>query len=136
VPLFGAVPGPERADALFAALEATAVPAGDGLAIPSVPVDDPAYDAARYWRGPVWPVLNWLFLQAARRSGRLQLADAIRRGLLSLVRAEGFREHYDARTHAGQGGEDFSWTAALVLDLLVEPRDAARADKRTEGRGA
>ena len=135
-PLFAAVPGPARADALFAALEATATPAGDGLVIPSVPVDDEAYDGARYWRGPVWPVLNWLFLTAARRSGRDELADAIRRGLLTLVRAEGFREHYDARTHAGQGREDFSWTAALVLDLLAEPRDAARGDKRSEGRGA
>jgi len=52
------------------------------------------------------------------------------------VRAEGFREHYDARTGSGQGGEDFSWTAALVLDLLAGPGDAAREDKRTEGRGA
>jgi hypothetical protein len=136
VPLFAGVPGNGRAEGLFAALEATTVEAGDGRVLPSVPVGDPAYDAARYWRGPVWPVLNWLFLHAARRSGRTDLAEAIRRGLLFLVRAQGFREHYDARRGTGQGGEDFSWTAALVLDLLAGPDDAARADKRSEGRGA
>jgi hypothetical protein len=39
------------------------------------------------------------------------------------VRREGFWEHYNATTGRGQGTEQVSWTAALVLDLLNGERD-------------
>jgi len=36
------------------------------------------------------------------------------------ARRSGFREHYNPLTLAGQGAEQFAWTAALVLDLVLE----------------
>ena len=39
--------------------------------------------------------------------------------MLELARREGFWEHYNPLTGRGQGGEQFAWTAGLVLDLLA-----------------
>jgi hypothetical protein len=39
--------------------------------------------------------------------------------MLNTVRQEGFREYFDPRTGAGRGVSDFSWSAALTLDLLA-----------------
>ena len=36
-----------------------------------------------------------------------------------VLRQEGFREYFDPHTGAGRGVADFSWSAALTLDLLA-----------------
>jgi hypothetical protein len=41
--------------------------------------------------------------------------------MLNAVRQEGFREYFDPRTGAGRGVSDFSWSAALALDLIATP---------------
>jgi hypothetical protein len=38
-----------------------------------------------------------------------------------LVRRAGLHEYYDPYTDAGLGGGDFSWPAALVIDLVRRP---------------
>jgi hypothetical protein len=40
--------------------------------------------------------------------------------MIGLSRRGGFWEHYSPTTGEGHGGEQFAWTAALVLDLLRE----------------
>lgn len=40
--------------------------------------------------------------------------------LIDLVRQGDFWEHYHPMTGRGQGGEQFAWTAAIVLDILGE----------------
>jgi hypothetical protein len=35
------------------------------------------------------------------------------------VSEQGFREYYDPITGAGLGGKNFSWTAALVIDMIM-----------------
>ncbi|WP_372237024.1 MGH1-like glycoside hydrolase domain-containing protein [Klebsiella pneumoniae] len=42
----------------------------------------------------------------------------MRHRLLERVRTAGFREYLDPLTGAGHGTDDFSWTAALTLDLI------------------
>ncbi len=79
---------------------------------------EPAWDARRYWRGPVWIILNWLLADGLRRYGFDDLADALRRDSLVLMARSGFREYYDPRDGAGCGSTDFSWSAALALDFL------------------
>jgi hypothetical protein len=94
---------------------------GPGFAGPLLPTLDrtsPDYDPQRYWRGPSWANTTWLVIRGLRRHGEYATAQALRDGLLAAVRAEGFREYYDADTGAGAGTTAFSWTAALVLDLL------------------
>ena len=90
-----------------------------------MPPDHPSFEPARYWRGPVWPMLNWVAHAGLRRYGYGDEAGEIRGAMLSLARREGFWEHYDALTGRGGGTEDLSWTAAIVLDLLDDEGGSA-----------
>jgi hypothetical protein len=93
-----------------------------GTAAYGVPTYDriaPDFDPRRYWRGPVWVNTNWLLSRGLRQHGRAELADAVDERTLRLVERSGFREYFDPDTGEGYGSDDFSWTAALVLDLLA-----------------
>jgi len=63
--------------------------------------------------------LNWLYDNDLDR-----YADAIRDATLALVREGGFREYFDPETGEGLGSDQFSWSAALVLDFVREPAPA------------
>lgn len=89
--------------------------------LPSTPPDQHGFDPARYWRGPVWVNINWLLLRGLQRLGLHEEARELAEETLDLVRAAGFCEYFHAFTGEGRGGRDFSWTAALVLDLLHRP---------------
>jgi hypothetical protein len=118
-PLFAGIPTPERARHLLDRVLASSIAVdGAGSVVTSVAPGDANYDPALYWRGPVWPMINWVVHAGLRRYGFVDEAQEIRTALLELVRREGFWEHYNATTGRGQGTEQVSWTAALVLDLL------------------
>ncbi len=118
-PLYAGVPAAARAERALEGLAASLVRAGDhGWAVPSLSTDDPGFDPQRYWRGPVWPIVHWVFSQAFARYGNAALSGALRRTMIDLCRSGGFCEHYNPRTGRGQGGEQFAWTAGLVLDIL------------------
>lgn len=89
-----------------------------GPLLPTLDRTSPDFDPQRYWRGPSWANTTWLVIRGLRRHGEYATAEALRAGLLEAVRTEGFREYYDPDTGAGAGTTEFSWTAALVLDLL------------------
>ena len=123
-PLYAGVPTAERAGKLLESLRACEVAIDCiGRVVASVPPDDPGFEPARYWRGPVWPMLNWVAHAGLRRYGYFEEASEIRGSLLALARRDGFWEHYNALTGHGGGTEDLSWTAALVLDLLDAEHD-------------
>jgi glycogen debranching enzyme len=119
-PLYAGAPSRERAGLLAAMLAdfGVALPHG-GRAVPSLGVDDPKFEPVRYWRGPVWPMVNWVVHRGLRRYGYDDEAAQLRSGILTLAGREGFWEHYNPLTGGGQGGEQFAWTAALILDLLA-----------------
>lgn len=89
--------------------------------VPSTPPDDPAFDPVRYLRGPVWVHTNWLLIRGLEDLGLRAQARELGEATLDLVRASGLYEYYHAYTGAGLGGLQFSWTAALVIDLLRRP---------------
>jgi Trehalase len=123
-PLFAGIPTEDRARQLKERLPASTVAVdGVGRVVTSVPPGDANFDPALYWRGPVWPMINWVVQAGLRRYGFTDEAEEIRHSLLELARREGFWEHYNAQTGRGQGTEQLSWTAALVLDLLDGERD-------------
>jgi glycogen debranching enzyme len=88
--------------------------------IPAVSYDRtaPDFDRLRYWRGPVWINMNWLLWRGLRAHGRAALAEGLRTSLLDLIDSAGCFEYFDPVTGAGIGTPEFSWTAALALDLL------------------
>lgn len=128
-PLYAGVPSPERAERLVARLRDCLVAVdGIGRAVVSLPPGDPRFEPARYWRGPIWPMLNWVAHDGLRRYGFTAEAGEIRAAVLALARREGFWEHYHALTGRGGGTEELSWTAALVLDLLDAEHEAKGKD--------
>lgn len=110
---------PDRAERLLGTVRRFAVDLDGGWAVASVSEDDPSFDPARYWRGPVWPMISWVIYLGLRRHGFDDEADQLRSTQLDLARSGGFWEHYNAMTGEGQGTEHLSWTAAIVLDLLL-----------------
>lgn len=90
----------------------------DACPLPSYDLTAPDHDGGRYWRGPGWLNTSWLIWHGLRLHGETAPADDLRRRLLDRVRVAGFREYFDPLTGAGHGADDFSWTAALTLDLL------------------
>jgi glycogen debranching enzyme len=82
---------------------------------------EPAWEPRRYWRGPVWVIMNWFILEGLQRYGYNDLAETIRQDTLRLIEASGFREYYDPRDGSGCGSTDFSWSAALAIELSQTP---------------
>ena len=87
--------------------------------VPSVPLDAPRFREARYWMGPTWVNMNWVIIEGLRQRGEGELAAELRQRTLALVADDGFFEYFSPLTGAGYGAPDFSWTAALVIDLLA-----------------
>jgi glycogen debranching enzyme len=132
-PLYAGVPDRERAERMverLAAFRVQVAPGEDGWAVTSFSPDDPRFQPTLYWRGPVWPILNWVLYRGLIRYGFPGPAEQLRAGMIELVRRSGFWEHYNPTTGRGHGGEQFAWTAALVLDLLHE-RPAQKGELMT-----
>ncbi|TVR07556.1 MAG: hypothetical protein EA385_12390 [Salinarimonadaceae bacterium] len=81
--------------------------------------DTPGFDAKRYWRGPVWLVVNYMIADGLSRAGQTKAATQIIRSSLELIRDSGFAEYYDPATGEALGGTQFTWTAAMVLEFLA-----------------
>ena len=87
-----------------------------------VPTCDPEhhlFEPERYWRGPVWVIVNWLVAEGLSQYGFDGHAAEIRDMTWQLVAAAGDSEYYDPRTGEGIGGHGFSWSAALTLAWLA-----------------
>lgn len=81
---------------------------------------DPRFDARRYWRGPVWLVVNYLIADGLRAAGEVDCATAIEMSSLALIESGGFAEYYDPLDGSGCGGASFTWTAAMVMAFLAQ----------------
>jgi len=88
------------------------------LPLPSTLPDQEGFDPVKYWRGPVWVNTNWMVIQGLADLGLHQEAAELTAQTLDRVRAAGFHEYFHAYSGEGVGGGDFTWSAALVIDLL------------------
>jgi hypothetical protein len=87
--------------------------------LPSTSPAEPAFEPRNYWRGPVWPVINWLLWQSLHQLGHAARADAIRRDSLTQITAGEFGEYFEPFTGEQLGSAQQSWTAAVALDWLA-----------------
>jgi glycogen debranching enzyme len=95
-----------------------------GYPVPTCDVQSAAFDRSAYWRGPTWVNTNWLVWLGALTHHLDAVSDLLLGSTLRLVRQSGFREYFDPFDGTGRGSHDFSWSAALVLDLLASRRCA------------
>lgn len=89
------------------------------FAVPSTDPAEPGFEPLRYWRGPVWAVVNWMLAEGFAAAGEAAAAQRIRNDTRALIDGAGFAEYFDPRTGEGAGGGSFSWTAAIGLLLPV-----------------
>jgi glycogen debranching enzyme len=88
--------------------------------VPSTDLEVSYFKPITYWRGPVWINTNWMIWLGLLKYGYKNEADLIKQGVLELVENHGFREYYNPYKGQGLGGKDFSWSAALAIDMIYE----------------
>jgi hypothetical protein len=85
----------------------------------------PLFNSKKYWRGPVWINLNWIIYRGLRRYGYSKEAGKIKAHTLFFMEKYGFYEYFEPSKELnrslskGYGGNNFSWSAALTIDLLT-----------------
>jgi glucosylglycerate hydrolase len=90
---------------------------------PSTSPFAPGFNPDCYWRGPVWPVFNWLLCWALRRSGderEAAVAADLRAESLRQLADGTYAEYYHPMTSAPLGSLHQSWTAAVTLAWLLD----------------
>lgn len=77
----------------------------------------------KYWRGPVWCIINFMLVIGFYHIREIELANKIKKHTIKLIEDNGFFEYYDPHLGLGYGGDNFSWTASTYLvfknDLLI-----------------
>lgn len=89
--------------------------------VPSAPPGQPGFEPKRYWRGPVWAVVNWMIAEGLADYALADLAERVRGDTRALIETSGFAEYFNPLDGAGLGGGVFSWTAAIYLALSEAP---------------
>jgi len=117
LPLYAGHVTKERAEALVKQLENEHA-FGPAYPLPTVPINSFWFHPRLYWQGPAWVNINWMVIDGLKRYGFHDFADALKESTLEMVEKSGSCEYFDPLTGQGAGAPNFSWTAALALDLL------------------
>lgn len=92
-------------------------------ALPTVARNDPHYDPETMWRGPVWSNVNYFFIEALQKIGKIDIATDLRRRTLDMIMAhEDIYEYYNAETGTPppRAANVFGWTSATFIDLAIQ----------------
>ncbi len=117
LPLYAGSISQERAAKLVSLIENDQA-FGPAFPLPSTAVGSKWFQPMRYWQGPTWMNINWMVIDGLKRYGFHEHASALTDLSLELVEKSGFAEYFDPITGEPLGTDNFSWTAALAIDLL------------------
>lgn len=117
LPLYAGCISKERAALLVKHLENQHI-FGPAYPVPTVPINSSWFKELGYWQGPAWINMNWLIIDGLKRNGFKDHAQALTESTLEMVAKGGFREYFSPIDGAPAGAHNFSWTAALTIDLL------------------
>lgn len=117
LPLYSGAIKPERAELLVKLLKNKKAYWGK-YPVPSVPFNSDKYKETGYWQGSTWVNTNWLIIRGLQRYGYEKEARELTEKTVELVGQNGTYEYFSAKTGRAAGAKKFSWTAALIIDLL------------------
>lgn len=117
LPLYAGTISQDRAEKLVKLLENQHA-FGPAYPAPSVPTNSFWFRPKLYWQGPTWVNVNWLIIEGLKNYGFKEHAEALTESTLEMVKKSGCYEYFDPLTGEPAGAANFSWTAALVIDLL------------------
>ncbi len=84
----------------------------------SIKPNHKSFEEKRYWRGPVWINCNW-FIYKGLKNKDDKFSKKIKQSTINLVEKKGFYEYYSCKNGKPMGANNFSWSAALYLDLKL-----------------
>jgi len=122
-PLYANIPNEERAASMVSVMMEKFGSETQYLCASFDP-ESQRFNPKKYWRGPVWVNLNWMLFKGLNQYGYFDLAQRVKQDTIEMLEKNGFYEYFDPRKEmhqhgtAGYGGNDFSWSAALLIDLL------------------
>ena len=127
-PLMAGIPTGEQAREMVTHLNGGRFsgPDGDNFLCASFDPQSQWFESSRYWRGPVWINLNWIIYRGLLNYGFKDLAGQVKSDTLELLERYGCYEYFEpervkhATLTAGYGGNNFSWSAALGIDMIKQ----------------
>ena len=84
----------------------------------SIKPNHKSFEEKRYWRGPVWINSNWIIYQGLKDKDK-DFAKVLKNKTLELLEKKKFHEYYNYINGETLGANNFSWSAALYLDLKL-----------------
>lgn len=118
LPLYSGAISQERADLLAKKLQ-NDIKFDAKYPVPSMSKDSGHYDPNRFWQGPSWVNTNWFLIDGLERYGHAKQAGQLRKSTIDMVQGGGFYEYFSPDNGKPEGAKNFSWTAALTIDLLT-----------------
>ena len=88
---------------------------------PTVAYNEPKYDSAGYWRGPTWINIAYFMVEVLQKYGFHDEAEQAVKRLLDVGAGERYIwEYYDSKMGKGLGAQEFGWSGALFIEMLLE----------------
>jgi len=119
LPLAAGIPSPQQAERMLRTLLDPEWFWGDHV-IPTISRNDPLFPEQQYWRGTIWPPMNYLVYQGIKRYAFDRTAGELAQRSVALFLKSWkdyqlCRENYDSRTGEGGGQRYQSWGPLFAL---------------------
>ena len=89
---------------------------GSEYIVPSISSNHPKFDSRKYWRGPIWCIINF-FLYIGFIKINKNLSILISQNTIKLIENDDFYEYFDPINGKGCGCNNFSWTSSIYILL-------------------